>query len=345
MTRDLRSEVFRHFAIPSVAFLALLALAPHQVVAQTPIWPQPREPQGPDDFDLGPYAQLKTSLKGGPLQKRLKAAFPESFRKGVDILWGPTRGWVSPDVFDWWAYRTEREGLTWEGAQQMFSVISGRSPVFSKPRDRQLCAVVGASRNLRGSRYGELIDGHDVVFRVNRAPTAEFEVDVGGKTTHHVMWPTALGPEQADRRAFLLMTPVTLHSKDVFGEILSLVEEGLPWEPSRVRIIHPEFIKYVHEDWMDGRGQFPSTGFIALMIAVHVCDEVDVFGFGANADGWWDRYYEDHVEKPSDLHPAEVEERLRQDMEEKGILKVFLGSRSAAGVEFSGFAPDGSEHD
>jgi len=34
----------------------------------------------------------------------------------------------------------------------------------------------------------------------------------------------------------------------------------------------------------------------------------------------WDRYYEDHLEKPSDLHPADIEEQLRQEMEEKGSL-------------------------
>jgi hypothetical protein len=68
---------------------------------------------------------LKTSLKEGPLQKRLKTAFPDSFRERVNILWAPNGGWVSPEVFDWWALRVEREGLTWEAAQRMFSVISG----------------------------------------------------------------------------------------------------------------------------------------------------------------------------------------------------------------------------
>jgi hypothetical protein len=141
------------------------------------------------------------------------------------------------------------------------------------------------------------------------------------------------------------MNPVSLHIEFVFDEILSLVNRGLPWEASRARIIHPEFIKYIHEDWMDGHGQFPSTGFIALMTAVHVCDEVNVFGFGADAEGRWDRYYEHHLEKPSYLHPVDVETRLRREMEEKGILRVFLGNRSSDGVEFPGFEIEESEED
>jgi len=341
----MRPEAFHRIAVPSVVVVMLLVLLPQWVAAQTPVWPVPKEPRQPEDFVLGPFGNLKTSLKGGPLQQRLEAVFPDSFRESIDILWGPTGGWVSPEVFDWWTFRVEREGLTWEAAQRMFSRLSARSSVFSEPRERQICAVVGASRNLLGSRYGDLIDAHDVVFRVNRAPTAGFIRDVGAKTTHHVMWPTALGPEQADRRAVLLMNPLTLHSKDVFGEILSLVEKELPWEPSQVRIIHPEFIKYIHDNWMNGHGQFPSTGLIALMLAVHVCDEVDVFGFGANAEGMWDRYYEHHIEKPADLHPVDVEGRLRREMEEKGILKVFLGNRSASGVEFPGFETDDSEQE
>jgi beta-galactoside alpha-2,3-sialyltransferase (sialyltransferase 4A) len=345
VTRGVRPEVVHPIATPTVAVVILLFLLTHSAAAQVPIWPVRGKPHTPEDFVLGPFLNLKTSVKRGPLQQRLQAAFPESFSARVNILWGPDDGWVSPGVFDWWAFRVEPEGLNWEAAQRMFSRLSDQLPVFEKSGERQICAVVGASRNLLGSHYGGLIDGHDVVFRVNRAPTAEFHRDVGVKTTHHVMWPTALGPEQADRRAVLLMNPVTLHTEDVFGKIVSLVEKDLPWEPSRVRIIHPEFIGYVHHNWMKGQGVFPSTGLVAMMIAVHVCDEVDVFGFGANAEGNWDRYYERHIEKPADLHPVDVEGRLRGELEEKGILKVFLGNRSENGVEFPGFETDESEHD
>jgi hypothetical protein len=78
---------------------------------------------------------------------------------------------------------------------------------------------------------------------------------------------------------------------------------------------------------------------------VHVCDEVDVFGFGADSEGRWDRYYEDDPVVPSDLHPADLEGRLRREMEDKGILRVFLGNRSENGIEFPGFDADESERD
>ena len=296
----------------------LVFLVPLRAAAQE--WNSP-DPQEESD--------LETSAKG-PLQRRLQTAFPDSFRKGVDIFWEPRDGWISPEVLDWWKLRVAPEdypGLTQDAAERMFSQISRQSPVFPGPSRRQICAVVGASRNLLDSRYGALIDAHDVVIRVNRAPTDAYDSDVGEKTTHHVMWPRNLEEHQFDRRAFLLMTPITANTADVFGRIISLVENGLRWEPGRVRIINPEFVKYLFTNWTEEWGAYPSTGFIALMIAVHVCDEVDVFGFGADAAGRWDRYYEDVAEDVTSFHPADLEGRLRREMEDKGILKVFRGSR------------------
>jgi hypothetical protein len=215
----------------------------------------------------------------------------------------------------------------------MFARLEAQSPVFSNTGGRQICAVVGASRNLLGSGYGRLIDAHRVVFRVNRAPTEDYESDVGKKTTYHLMWPRDLDEGQFDSRAILLVTPITTNTDEVFDRINFMVEHELHWDPIRVRIINPEFVKYLHENWTDGRKAYPSTGFIAMMIALHVCDEVDLFGFGADATGRWDRYYENDAEVVSSIHPADFEVQLRREMENRGILKVFRGIRSESGAE------------
>ncbi len=317
----MRTTTFDRRAIPIVVVLVVFHSSPQRAASQDL-----------SSADLLPVSDLHTTVER-PLQQRLKAAFPQSFREGVDMLWEPGEGWVSPEVFNWWASRVEIRGLNEAAAERMFSRISERSPVFSSPHSKQTCAVVGASRNLLNSDYGRQIDAHDVVIRVNRAPTEEFKSDVGEKTTHHVMWPTNFGKDLADRRAVLLFNPLTLHTENLFDWILELVEQVLPWDAGRVRIIHPEFVKYLHEGWLEARGGFPSTGFTAMMVAVHICDEVDVFGFGADAEGRWDRYYEDEVNEMTDLHPADVEGRIRRELAGKGILRVFLGSRSESGAE------------
>jgi hypothetical protein len=260
--------------------------------------------------------------------------YPDWFREGIDVFWEPNDGWVSEEVLSWWLSRLPDEdlgGVTQEAAERMFYDISEQSPVFPAPGKRRICAVVGPSRNLLESRYGDLIDAHDVVIRVNRAPTDDFESDVGVKTTHHVMWPRRLEQGQFDREAFLLMTPVATNTRDVFDRIVELVAGSWLWDLERVRIIHPQFVKYLHENWTGERQHYPSTGFLALMMALHVCDEVDVFGFGADASGRWDRYYEDDAVDASGFHPADYEAQLRREMEEKGILKVFRGNRDDPG--------------
>lgn len=45
-------------------------------------------------------------------------------------------------------------------------------------------------------------------------------------------------------------------------------------DPFQVMIYNPAFFKYVHEAWLDGHGRYPSTGFLSLLLAVHICDEV-----------------------------------------------------------------------
>jgi hypothetical protein len=142
-----------------------------------------------------------------------------------------------------------------------------------------------------------------------------------------VIWPKKLNEGEYDRRAVLLITPVSGNNSGVFEEILDLIDNGFEWDPDLVRIIHPEFIRYVHENWSEGRGLCPSTGCIALMIALHMCEEVDVFGFGANEQGEWDRYYDTTAVDASAYHAVCFETRLRREMEAKGLLKVFQGNR------------------
>jgi hypothetical protein len=329
----MRPNDVRRFALSFAAASILTFPVPQWAAAQELHSSQPQEDHN-----------LETSARG-PLQKRLGATFPDSFREGVDVFLEADEDWVSPEIFDWWAFRVDPAGLTYEAAERMFSRLSGREPIFSPTGHDTSCAVVGASRNLLGSRYGPLIDAHDVVFRVNRAPTEDFVADVGKKTTHHVAWPTDLGENQADRRAYLLFNPMTLHSPNLFDRLLSLVEYDLGWDPSKVRIIHPGFVMYLHQNWMEARRGFPSTGLIALMIAMHVCDEVRVFGFGADAQGRWDRYYEDDPAARTDLHSVDYEGEFRRDLAERGLVHVFLGNRSAEGIPLPGYDHNGLKGD
>ena len=48
------------------------------------------------------------------------------------------------------------------------------------------CAVVGSSGSLRGALFGEAIDAHDAVIRINAAPVYSYEAAVGTRTSWRV---------------------------------------------------------------------------------------------------------------------------------------------------------------
>ncbi|KAF7654823.1 hypothetical protein LDENG_00063920, partial [Lucifuga dentata] len=92
----------------------------------------------------------------------------------------------------WWQWlQSERQPANFSKVvEELFRVIPDdvRYADASPERCRR-CAVVGNSGNLKGSHYGDLIDSSELIIRMNQAPTAGFEEDVGTRTTHHIMYP------------------------------------------------------------------------------------------------------------------------------------------------------------
>jgi hypothetical protein len=70
----------------------------------------------------------------------------------------------------------------------------------------------------------------------------------------------------------------------------------------QVLVISLSFLRYIQEYWLKNKGQYPSLGFVAIVYALHTCDQVrhllqltdlhssaikiSVFQLGA-ADGSW----------------------------------------------------------
>ncbi|XP_074518236.1 CMP-N-acetylneuraminate-beta-galactosamide-alpha-2,3-sialyltransferase 1-like [Halichoeres trimaculatus] len=198
------------------------------------------------------------------------------------------------------------------------------------PDHCRMCAVVGNSGNLNGSHYGPLIDYHDIVIRMNKAPTEGYERDVGTKTTHHVMYPhssTAL--DNTTHLVFfayktydlkwLISSFTPRNSKDMKPRFLG--------NKDLVLILNPEFIHHVHHVWLKKKGGYPSTGFLTLILSLHMCDEVDVFGFGADSRGNWNHYFEELKNKrlKTGQHPGHHEFTALQRLQRQRKLRFFRG--------------------
>ncbi|CAL8295415.1 unnamed protein product [Merluccius merluccius] len=212
---------------------------------------------------------------------------------------------LSKDTFNWW------QGLQWshnpanfsQVMEELFRLFPGESLYLDAGADRcRSCAVVGNSGNLKGSYYGKIIDSNDLVIRMNRAPTRGFEEDVGARTTHHLMYPESavnldndtnlvLIPYKTRDLQWLISAFTTGTIKHTYQPVMSRIKANR----EKVQIFSPTFMKYAYDNWMDKHGRYPSTGFFSLLFALHICDEVSVFGYGADKHGNWHHYFEDNV--------------------------------------------------
>lgn len=142
-------------------------------------------------------------------------------------------------------------------------------------------AVVGSSGNLLYRGFGAEIDTHDVTFRANAPPLSGFAADVGTQIDVRVGWDGGIadagdagliGPRETTVCCKLCRAWMTRTWPDELHEYME-VDDG--------------WVRTLHAGLLRGKGDEPSTGFVALAMAValahraHARTPVGVYGFGA----------------------------------------------------------------
>ncbi|XP_063755378.1 CMP-N-acetylneuraminate-beta-galactosamide-alpha-2,3-sialyltransferase 1-like [Eleginops maclovinus] len=243
---------------------------------------------------------------------------------------------ISEDDFKWWRrIQTDRRSFSVynQTVNKLFQIfpLSIDMPGSSPDRCRT-CAVVGNSGNLNGSHYGPLIDFHDIVIRINQGPTKGYERDVGNKTTHRVMFPVSA--TNLDNSTHFVLFAFKIRDlewliKTFTPKKNSNADSGLKANKDLVMILNPAFMKYVHLNWLGKKGQYPSTGFLTVIFSLYMCDEVSVFGFGADKHGIWNHYFEKvkHLSqrKKTGNHPGSVEAEVLQDLYKHQKISLYRG--------------------
>ncbi|XP_032848806.1 CMP-N-acetylneuraminate-beta-galactosamide-alpha-2,3-sialyltransferase 2-like isoform X4 [Tyto alba] len=243
---------------------------------------------------------------------------------------------LSSDVVQWWLtlQGPQRGGQLQAIIQQLFTVLrTPTSDVWDSSRCRT-CAVVGNSGRLKGSSHGLRIDAHDWVLRMNRAKITGFELDVGRRTTHHFMYPESavnLGPSV--HLVLVPFKPLDLQwvaSAFSTGELTHTyvrVKQFIKADRNKVLILSPAFLKYIHDNWMQRQGRYPSTGFTALLFALHICQQVSVFGFGADSEGNWHHYWEKNrwsgAFRRTRVHDADMEFSIIERLAAEGRILFY----------------------
>ncbi|KAK3558067.1 hypothetical protein QTP86_007309 [Hemibagrus guttatus] len=262
--------------------------------------------------------------------------FRERFDHRVPKLLNRANSNLTALTYNWWMKLQPFKTVNFSDmVDPLFSLFRDEEHYNDSSSDRcRTCAVVGNSANLIRSHYGAIIDAHTFVFRMNHAPVNGYERDVGLKTTHRAMYPESA--VDLDNSTHLVLMPfkvldlqwlISAFTKQNITQTYRKVKATVKANRNKVMIVNPEFMRYVYEKWLKKQGKYPSTGFIMLMLALHICDEVNVFGFGASSNGRWYHYF-DHWHHPlinSGVHRGGVEYDVIMKLEQQQRIKMYKG--------------------
>ncbi|XP_028330082.1 CMP-N-acetylneuraminate-beta-galactosamide-alpha-2,3-sialyltransferase 1-like [Gouania willdenowi] len=245
---------------------------------------------------------------------------------------------LSSDDHKWW---TQLQGKKsnfndYQTAVQSLFQLFPPVPDVAEPKSDKCrsCAVVGNSPRLLGANYGQIIDSKDVVIRINKGPVEGFGKDVGTKTTHRAMYPVSA--VNLDNSTHLLFFAFKLSDLQWLMEALTTGYKGkspvlskMNANKNLVMVVNPAFMKYVHK-WLgrSQKGNYPSTGMLTVFLALFICDEVHVFGFGADKRGHWNHYWEKPQQNLTDVkgnHPRSTEYSILKQLDKDRRIKFYEG--------------------
>ncbi|KAH9534353.1 hypothetical protein CY35_17G001900 [Sphagnum magellanicum] len=198
----------------------------------------------------------------------------------------------------------------------------------SSRRRYNTCAVVGNSGMLLNRSYGVSIDGHEMVMRLNNAKTVGFERFVGSKTTVSFVNSNILHQCSRKPQCFCHLygahVPIVvylcqlIHFMDVAMCSSSMQKAPLIVTDPRFDSLTARIVKWYSakrfventgrplSDWSDaheGPSFHYSSGMQAVMLALGICDNVNLFGFG-KLNGTKHHY---HTSQKSELHLHDYE--------------------------------------
>ncbi|KAJ0605845.1 putative beta-galactoside alpha-2,3-sialyltransferase [Helianthus annuus] len=231
----------------------------------------------------------------------------------------------------------------------MSNMVNDLKSSLTVGRKYKTCAVVGNSGILLKTNLGEVIDSHEFVIRLNNARIGGYERFVGSKTSLSFMNSNIL--HLCSRRGGCFCHP--------YGEnvpIMMYMSQPIHFldyivcnssHKARLTITDPQLdvlcariVKYYSakrfvvetgkglESWslLHGGPEFHySSGMQAVMLALGVCENVSIFGFGKS--GGAKHHYHTNQKKELSLHDYEAEYDLYDDLVKNPKAVPFVSDR------------------
>ncbi|KAG5831280.1 hypothetical protein ANANG_G00302120 [Anguilla anguilla] len=189
--------------------------------------------------------------------------------------------------------------LGWCGERLRATALCPRLPGFGGGACSR-CVVVGSGGVLQGRGLGAHIDQYDIIIRMNNAPVYGFERDAGSRTTIRLMYPEGAPRSYREYRNTSLVVLVVFKGLDLdwLASVVSKerldwwsklwfwreVVDSIPLQPENFRILNPEIILQtglaLQAYTKQPRQTMPTLGTSAVVMALQLCDEVSLAGFG-----------------------------------------------------------------
>ena len=152
-------------------------------------------------------------------------------------------------------------------------------------RARASVAVVGSSGNLLFHGHGNEIDRHDVVIRVNGAVIQGYQKDVGSRTDVLVAWSRGVDEARRSKQLYKNLT-VVYTCTDYFPDDCHWTDAEEYEGVRHALVLSNEWVHWVHQNTMGKAGNWPSTGFATMILAMTLAkasgaQPPTVYGFGA----------------------------------------------------------------
>ncbi|XP_033833266.1 CMP-N-acetylneuraminate-beta-galactosamide-alpha-2,3-sialyltransferase 4 isoform X2 [Periophthalmus magnuspinnatus] len=217
-----------------------------------------------------------------------------------------TRLFLKLDDF-FWRERLSRLALPYgiKGSEQILMKVLAASARFPESDNVEnlecrTCVVIGNGFSIKNTSLGSIINKYDVVFRLNDAPVRGYEDDVGNKTSMRLFYPESASSNPTlhnEPETLMVLVPFKLQDLRWLKEILyneKRIRKGfwkpppLIWlgDPSKIRVLDPHFLHQTAERLLhipvhsSRQPVHPTTGILAVFIALNYCDVVHIAGFG-----------------------------------------------------------------
>ena len=204
-----------------------------------------------------------------------------------------------------------------------------RIPALPDFSGKKTCACVGSSGILLDNEYGELIDSHDIVIRMNDSRIFGYEKHVGTKTDIRVFsGPTFAGTCDMDRFPVggdpeWVMSGETkdqtfiVKSWNAEEFMVGFIKNG---NRNNINFLNPEFTMYCNS--MTGN-QEATTGFIGIIFATLFFEKVSLFGYSFFQGDWKKAHFYEEITKYKPGHDFLNEKKIVEQFESGGRVKIY----------------------